>query len=348
MSGDMAELKTLIDIVAGGRSLTVDQAHHAFNIIMTGNATPAQMGGFLMALRVRGETVEEVTGAARAMRDKMTAVQAPANAIDTCGTGGDKAGTYNISTATAFVVAGCGIPVAKHGNRAVSSKSGAADVLKVLGVNIEAERPVMERALNEARSCFLLAPRYHSAMHHVGPTRAELCTRTIFNILGPLSNPARVRRQVVGVFARDWVEPLANVLKNLGHERAWVVHGADGLDELSTTGTSFVAELKDGAVRTFEVTPEDAGLPRARLADLKGGTAERNAHVLQAMLDGEHGPFRDIVLYSSAAALVVAEAAGDLREGVAMAAKAVDDGRARQALRRLVEITHGQVPIDRG
>jgi anthranilate phosphoribosyltransferase len=347
MSGDMTDLKGLIDIVAAGRSLNVDEAHQAFDIMMAGNATPAQMGGFLMALRVRGETVEEVTGAARAMRSKMTTIQAPANAIDTCGTGGDKTGTYNISTATALVVAGCGVPVAKHGNRAVSSKSGAADALKILGVDVEAEIPLMERALREAHTCFLLAPRHHGAMRHVGPTRMELGTRTIFNILGPLSNPARVRRQVIGVFAKAWVEPLAKVLANLGHERAWVVHGADGMDELSTTGESFVAELKDGDVRTFEVSPEDAGLPRARLADLKGGTAERNAHVLQAMLDGEPGPFRDIVLYSAAAGLVVAEAAADLREGVAMAGEAVDSGRARQALQRLVDITNDRTPDGR-
>jgi anthranilate phosphoribosyltransferase len=340
MNGDMTDLKTLIDLVAAGRSLSAAQAQQAFEIMMTGNATPSQMGGFLMALRVRGETVDEVTGAARAMRGKMTAIQAPAGAIDTCGTGGDRAGTYNVSTATAFVVAACGVPVAKHGNRAVSSKSGAADVLKELGVELEAEMALMERALREAGTCFLLAPRHHSAMRHVGPTRVELGTRTIFNILGPLSNPAKVKRQIVGVYAREWVEPLANVLKNLGHERAWVIHGADGLDELSTTGASFVAELKDGLIDTFEVTPEQAGVARATLADVKGGTVERNPHVMQAMLDGEPGPFRDIVLLSAAAALHVADKASDLREGAEMAAEAIDSGRARQVLQRLVAITN--------
>jgi anthranilate phosphoribosyltransferase len=340
MSGDMTDLKALIAAAASGRHLSEAETRGAIDIMMSGNATQAQMGGFLMALRVRGETVDELTGAARAMRDKMTTVRAPADALDTCGTGGDGAGTYNISTATALVVAGCGVPVAKHGNRAMSSKSGAADVLQTLGVNIDAETPLVERSLADARTCFLLAPRYHGAMRHVGPTRVELGTRTIFNLLGPLSNPATVRRQVLGVFAPEWVEPLAHVLNNLGHERAWVVHGHDGLDELSTTGPSLVAEVRNGSVKTFEVTPEDAGLSRATLADLKGGDAARNAHVIRAMLDGEHGPFRDIVILSAAAALVVAERAADLREGAGIAAAAIDNGAARHALDSMIAITH--------
>ncbi|RMD60619.1 MAG: anthranilate phosphoribosyltransferase [Alphaproteobacteria bacterium] len=347
MSGsDMTDLKELLAIVADGRPLDAAQAENAFDIIMSGNATPAQMGAFLMALRVRGETVPEIVGAARAMRAKMLGIDAPEGAIDTCGTGGDGKGTYNVSTAAAIVVAACGVPVAKHGNRALSSKSGAADVLAALGVNIEADMALVRKALWEGNLCFLMAPRHHSAMRHVGPTRVELGTRTIFNLLGPLSNPARVRRQVIGVFSSDWVEPIAHVLKDLGHERAWVVHGADGLDELSTTGPSLVAELSEGTVSTFEVRPADAGLPTARLEDLRGGDAARNAHVLQAMLDGEHGPFRDIVLYSSAAALLVADKVSDLREGVAMAAEAVDSGRARAALARLVTITNAPSPGD--
>ena len=344
MTGDMTDLKTLIARVADGRALTAAEAEQAFDIIMTGNATPAQMGGFLMALRVRGESVEEITGAARSMRAKMLTIDAPAGAVDTCGTGGDGKGTYNISTAAAFVVAGCGVPVAKHGNRAASSKSGAADVLKALGVEVEADTELVKRALREAGTCFLLAPRHHNAMRHVGPTRVELGTRTIFNLLGPLSNPAKVKRQVIGVFSPDWVEPLAHVLQNLGHERAWVVHGADGLDELSTTGPSMVAELKDGAVRTFEVAPEDAGLERASLGDLLGGEAEQNARVLRAMLEGEHGPFRDIVVYTAAATLVVADKAADLRQGAEQAAAAIDEGRAAQALDRLIEISHAPAP----
>ena len=343
MAGDSVDLKALLAVAASGQTLTRDQAEAAFDVMMSGNATPAQIGGFLMALRVRGETVEEITGAARAMRAKMLTIEAPEGAIDTCGTGGDATGTYNISTASQFVVAASGVPVAKHGNRALSSKSGAADVLSALGVNIEADMSLVKRALWEAGTCFLMAPRHHSAMRHVGPIRVELGTRTIFNLLGPLSNPAKVTRQVIGVFSRDWVEPLAQVLKGLGHERAWVVHGADGMDELSTTGSSFVAELKDGKVATFQVTPEEAGLPRARLEDLKGGDAQRNAQVLQAMLDGEPGPFRDIVLFSSAAALLVAGKVDDLKSGVALAAEAVDSGAARRTLAQLVAITNEQV-----
>jgi anthranilate phosphoribosyltransferase len=343
MAGDSVDLKALLAIAASGQALTSEQAEEAFDVMMSGNATPAQIGGFLMALRVRGETVEEITGAARTMRAKMLTIEAPDGAIDTCGTGGDGTGTYNISTASQFVVAACGVPVAKHGNRALSSKSGAADVLTALGVNIEADMSLVKRALWEAGTCFLMATRHHSAMRHVGPVRVELGTRTIFNLLGPLSNPAKVTRQVIGVFSRDWVEPLAQVLKGLGHERAWVVHGADGMDELSTTGSSFVAELKDGKVTTFQVTPEDAGLPRARLEDLKGGDAAHNAQVLQAMLEGAPGPFRDIVLFSSAAALLVAGKADDLKSGVALAAEAVDSGAARRTLAQLVAITNEQV-----
>jgi anthranilate phosphoribosyltransferase len=342
MTGETTDLKALIAHAASGATLSEDQARAAVDIMMSGDATPAQMGGFLMALRVRGETVEELTGAARAMRDKMTTIAAPADALDTCGTGGDGAGTYNISTAAALVAAGAGVPVAKHGNRAMSSKSGAADVLGALGVDVEAEQPLVERCLQDARTCFLLAPRYHGAMRHVGPTRVELGTRTLFNLLGPLSNPAKVRRQVLGVFDRAWVEPLAHVLNNLGHERAWVVHGHDGLDELSTTGPSHVAEVRNGAVRTFEVTPEDAGLPRASLDDLRGGDAARNAEVIRGLLDGERGPFRDIVVLAAAAAMIVADRAQDLRAGAALAAEAIDTGRARHALDTMVAISHNR------
>ncbi len=340
----MTDLKALLGLVAAGQALDRAQAEQAFDIIMSGNATPAQIGGFLMALRVRGETVEEITGAARAMRAKMLTIEAPPGAIDTCGTGGDAQGTYNVSSASAFVVAACGVPVAKHGNRALSSISGAADVLGALGVNIDADMRLVQKALSEAGITFLMAPRHHSAMRHVGPARVELGTRTIFNLLGPLSNPARVKRQIVGVFSPEWVEPLAQVLKGLGHERAWVVHGADGLDELSTTGVSQVAELKDGRVTTFEVSPDQAGLPLAKLDDLKGGDAPRNAQVLGAMLDGAPGPFRDIVVLSSAAALIVAGKAQDLKQGAVMAAEAIDRGDARRTLDRLIAITNEAPP----
>lgn len=340
MSGDMQALKALIAKVAGGAALNEEEACTAFDIIMSGDATPAQIGGFLMALRVRGETVPEIVGAARTMRAKMLPIEAPAGAIDTCGTGGDAKGTYNISTATAFVVAGCGVPVAKHGNRALSSKSGGADVLGALGVDVEADMALVGRALHEIGLCFLMAPRHHSAMRHVGPARVELGTRTIFNLLGPLCNPGRVKRQVLGVFDRAWVLPLAKVLKGLGHEHAWVAHGEGGYDEITSTGTTYVAELKDGEIKTFEIVPEDAGLKRADPESLRGGDATVNAHALTALLDGEHGPLRDTVLLNSAAALIVGGKVWNLADGVAMAAESIDSGRARAKLHKLVAITN--------
>jgi len=346
MTGDMGDFKAVLARVAGGASLSEAEAERAFAIIMEGNATPAQMGGFLMALRVRGETVDEITGAARAMRAKVQGIPCPAGTVDTCGTGGDASGTWNISTAVALVVAGCGVPVAKHGNRAISSKSGAADVLTALGVNLEADFSLLARSLAEAGIVFLMAPRHHTAMRNVGPTRVELGTRTIFNLMGPLSNPAGARRQLLGVFARQWVEPLARVLARLGSEAAWVVHGSDGLDEITTTGPTTVAALKDGAVRLFEITPEDAGLPRARADDLKGGDAEVNAAALRAVLAGEPGAYRDIVLLNAAAALVLADRAADLRQGVALAADSIATGRARTALDRMVAISHSAVAHD--
>ena len=340
MAADTTDFRTLLSYAASGGRLSEEQAEAAFGIMMSGDATPSQMGGFLMALRVRGETVAEITGAVRTMRTKMLPIEAPAGAIDTCGTGGDAKGTLNVSTGAQFVVAACGVPVAKHGNRALSSKTGAADVLAALGVNIDADPKLLERAWREAGTCFLMAPRHHSAMRHVAPTRVELGTRTIFNLLGPLSNPAGVKRQLIGVFAKEWVEPLAQVLKSLGHERAWVVHGADGLDELSTTGPSTVAELKDGEIRVFEVAPQDAGLPEARLQDLLGGDQETNAAALRALLGGESGPYRDIVLFTAAAALLVAGKVPDLKQGVEMGAEAIASGKAKAVLDRLVAITN--------
>jgi anthranilate phosphoribosyltransferase len=312
--------------------------------MMSGDATPAQMGGLLMALRVRGETVEEITGAATVMRGKMTTIKGPPGAIDICGTGGDGTGSYNISTASQFVVAACGVPVAKHGNRAASSKSGASDVLEALGVNIEADFALVEKALAEAGTCFLMAQRHHSAMRHVGPIRGELGTRTIFNLLGPLSNPAKVKRQLIGVFAPQWLEPLAAVLRDLGHERAWVVHGAGGMDEVSTLGPTQVAELKDGRIATFEVTPADAGLPAATLEDLIGGDRDHNAAALRGVLEGKPGAYRDIVILGSAAALIIAGRAETLQQGADLAAQAIDSGRALEVLNRLVRITNEVVP----
>ncbi|MDP6603551.1 MAG: anthranilate phosphoribosyltransferase [Rhodospirillales bacterium] len=332
-------LKAFLAKLCEGRSLDADEAEAAFDIIMSGSATQAQIGAFLMALRVRGETVDEITGAVSIMRAKAVAVSAPADAIDVVGTGGDASGTYNISTAAAIVVASCGVPVAKHGNRALSSQSGAADVLAALGVNIDADVALVERAIREAGIGFMMAPRHHSAMRHVAGPRAELGTRTIFNILGPLSNPAGVKRQFTGAFAREWIEPMARVLGNLGAERAWVVHGSDGLDEMTTTGASYVAELKDGDVRTFEVSPADAGLAEARPEDLKGGDAETNAAALSALLGGEAGAYRDVVLYNAAGALIVAGKVDELKDGVGRAAAAVDEGRAAATLEQLVAIT---------
>ncbi len=336
----MAELKTLIAEVAGGGRLDRASAARAFDILMSGEATPAQIGGFLMGLRVRGETVEEIAGAVETMRARMTRVAAPADAIDIVGTGGDAKGSYNVSTCAGFVVAGAGVPVAKHGNRALSSRSGAADVLSALGVRIELGPEEIARCIREAGIGFMFAPAHHAAMKHVGPARVELGTRTIFNLLGPLSNPAGVRRQLVGVFDRAWVEPLARVFSTLGSERAWVVHGADGLDEITVTGPTFVAEAKGGEVRTFEIAPSDVGLARAELSELVGGDAAENAEALRAVLEGADMAYRRIVLMNAGAALVVAGAAADLSEGVERAAASIDRGEARAVLDRLVAVSN--------
>jgi anthranilate phosphoribosyltransferase len=336
MSGD---LKALLATVAAGRSLSESEAEAAFDIIMSGDATPSQMGGFLMALRVRGETVDEIAGAARIMRAKAVHIDAPPGAIDTCGTGGDASGSFNISTASALVVAGCGVPVAKHGNRALSSKSGSADVLTALGVNIDADLAVVRACLWEVGIGFLMAPRHHSATRHVAPTRVELGTRTIFNLLGPLSSPAKARRQLVGVFAPQWVKPMAEVLVRLGGERAWVVHG-DGLDELTTAGVTTVASLAHGQIETFEITAADAGLPAAQLDDLRGGEPGLNARLMQDLLAGVGGPLRDVVLLNSAAALLVAGRAVNLFEGAELAARAIDSGAASRVLDALITRTN--------
>lgn len=344
MSGDIADMKALLAIVAGGLPLSEAEATQAFDIIMSGDATPAQMGGFLMALRVRGETVGEIAAAAQIMRDKALIIEAPDGAVDTVGTGGDASGTYNISTASAFVVAAAGVPVAKHGNRALSSKTGAADVLSALGINIECDMALVKQALWEVGICFLMAPRHHSAMRHVGGARVELGTRTIFNLLGPLANPALVKRQLVGVFSPEWVEPLAHVLARLGSTDAWVVHGSDGLDEITTTGPTHVAQLCNGEVTCFDISPTDVGLPFVQPADLKGGAPEENAAALTTVLSGQTGPYRDIVLFNAGATLVVAGKATDLAEGVAMAATMLDTGAARDKLAALVEMTNRSTP----
>jgi anthranilate phosphoribosyltransferase len=336
----MSDFRPILAKVADGTALSVEEARAAFDIMMSGEATPAQMGGFLMALRVRGETVDEITGAVLTMRSKMTVVEAPEDALDIVGTGGDASGTYNISTCAALVAAGAGLKIAKHGNRALSSKSGAADTLVALGVNIDLPPEAISRCIREAGVGFMFAPAHHSAMRHVGPTRVEIATRTIFNLLGPLSNPARVQRQVIGVFSKAWVEPLAHVLNQLGSRRVWVTHGEGGLDEITPTGTTWVAELKDGAVTTFEITPEDAGLARSPLAELKGGDAEYNAAALSAVLEGERNGFRDAAVMTAAAALVIAGRADGLKAGAEAAADAIDSGRAAAALKSLVAVSN--------
>jgi len=338
----MERFRALLGKVATGAQLSRDEAAHAFDKMMSGEATPAQMGGFLMGLRIRGETVDEITGAVATMRGKMLTVEAPADAIDVVGTGGDAAGSYNISTCAAFIVAGAGVPVAKHGNRALSSKSGAADVLAALGVKIDLEPPAISRCIKEADIGFMFAPSHHPAMKHVGPTRVELGTRTIFNLLGPLSNPAGVKRQMVGVFARPWIEPLAKVLAALGSERAWVVHGSDGLDEVTTSGATFVAELDRGKVKTFEIAPEEAGLKRVKPEELKGGEPALNAMALKAVLDGMPGPFHDVALMNAAAALVVAGKAKTIAEGAKLAVKSVDSGAAKERLKKLIAISNAK------
>ncbi|MCQ4161923.1 anthranilate phosphoribosyltransferase [Roseomonas sp. GC11] len=331
-------LKPVLARLAAGETLAESEAEHAFGVIMSGEATPAQIAGLLMAMRVRGETVAEMTGAVRAMRARMSAIEAPPGAIDIVGTGGDGAGTLNISTATAFVVAGCGIPVAKHGNRALSSRSGASDALTALGINIDVPLPRLEAVLREAGMVFLAAPRHHAALRHAAGPRVELGTRTIFNLLGPLTSPARVKRQMTGAFAPQWLRPMAETLARTGSERAWLVHG-QGLDELTLSGPSQVVELHGGTIREFTITPADAGLPEAPLAALKGGDPAENAAALEALLHGAHGPYRDCVVLNAAAALVVAGETNDLRGAAHRAARAIDEGAARAVLQKLRHAT---------
>ena len=337
--------KPLLAKLVDGRVLSADEAHAFFAACLRGEPTPAQVAAAVTALRIRGETVEEITAFATAMRDAALTLDHPYDVIDTCGTGGDGQHTFNISTAAALVLAGAGLKVAKHGNRALSSKSGSSDVLAALGVNLAASPAQQRRSLEDAGIAFLFAPAYHGAMRHVGPVRAEIGFRTVFNLLGPLSNPAGARRQVMGVYDPRLLEPLAEVLGRLGATRAWTVHG-QGLDELTTTGETEVAEWKDGTVRRFTVTPEDAGLPRASIEALRGGDAEQNALALQGLLAGQPGAYRDIVLLNAAAALVVADRAADLAEGVAQAAAVIDDGRAAKALVDLVKATNTVIEED--
>ncbi|POO57496.1 anthranilate phosphoribosyltransferase [Agrobacterium rosae] len=335
----MAELKPLIAKVANGESLNRDESRQAFDILMSGGATPSQIGGFLMALRVRGETVDEIVGAVSSMRSRMLPVTAPADAMDIVGTGGDGLGTYNISTLASIIVAGTGVPVAKHGNRALSSKSGTADALSALGVKLDIGPELISRCVSEAGLGFMFAQLHHSAMRHVGPSRVELGTRTVFNLLGPLSNPAGAKKQLLGVFSPRWLVPLAEVLRDLGSESIWVVHG-DGLDEITTTGTTHVAALENGTIRTFDLTPKDFGVDVASIEDLKGGDGIANAAALRGVLGGAKNPYRDISLCNAAAALVVAGKAETLSDGMKIASASLEDGKAAAALDRLVAVSN--------
>ena len=331
-------MKPLIYAASEG-PLSKSQARQAFDILFNGDATPAQIAGLLMAMRARGESVAEYAAAAAAMRAKCIPVKAPEGAMDIVGTGGDGLGTLNISTATAFVVAGAGQPVAKHGNRNVSSKSGAADALGQLGINVMVGSDIVERGLKEANIAFMMAPMHHPAMKHVMPVRQELGCKTIFNILGPLTNPAGVKRQLTGAFAPDLIFPMAETLQELGSEKAWLVHGHDGMDEISITGATSVAALENGEVTGREIHPEDAGLPVHKLADILGGTPEENAKALLALMEGAEGAYRDAVLLNAAAALVVADRANSLTEGVEIAKESIASGRAMAAIKMLSKVT---------
>jgi anthranilate phosphoribosyltransferase len=332
----MESFKPYLAKVATGASLSRDEARSAFDDLLSGEVTPAQGGAFLMALRVRGEALDEIIGAVSAMRGRMLRVSAPANAVDIVGTGGDHSGSYNISTLASIIVAACGVPVAKHGNRAASSRSGTADVLAALGVKLGLDPAGLERCLSDANLCFMFAQAHHAAMRHVAPVRVELGTRTLFNLLGPLSNPAGVSRQLLGVFAEAWLEPLTQVLKELGSERVWTVHGSDGLDEITTTGPTHVVALENGTIRRFTLKPDDVGLATARPEDLKGADPEYNAAQLRAVLDGVKTPYRDVALFNAAASLVVAGEASHVRDGLDRATRAVDSGAAKATLDRLI------------
>ncbi|MCY0094855.1 anthranilate phosphoribosyltransferase [Hoeflea ulvae] len=339
----MADLKSFIAKVANAEPLNRDEARAAFGVMMSGDATPSQIGGFLMALRVRGESVDELYGAVSVMRAKMLPVEAPADAIDIVGTGGDASGTYNVSTTAAFITAGAGVKVAKHGNRALSSKSGTADALSALGISLELDPKGISACIDQAGVGFMFAPAHHSAMRHVGPSRVELGTRTIFNLLGPLSNPAGVKKQLLGVFSPYWLEPMAQVLRDLGSETVWVVHG-DGLDEMTTTGVTQVVALENGEIRNFEMTPEDLGFARVPLDLLKGGDGAHNAAALKRLLEGEASAYRDISVLNAAGALVVAGKAETMPEAIGMAVNSIDSGAALAALDALVSVSQAHAP----
>lgn len=336
----MSILTPLLNKVADGNVLSQEEAGQAFAYLMSGDAEEIEIAGFLMALRTRGESVDEITAASRVMREKSLKVQAPAGTIDTCGTGGSGRNTYNISTAAAFIVAACGIPVAKHGNKAASSRCGSADVLRALSVRPDILPEKIEKCLREAGIGFLFAPAHHPAMKYVAPVRAKLATRSIFNLLGPLCNPASAKRQLLGVFSKAWLPHLAHALLNLGSERAWIVHGADGLDELSTSGINDITELRNGKIRNFQLEPEEFGLARADINEFRGGEPAENAKALRFLLNGEKSAYRDVVLLNAAAALTIAGENDDIKDNIRRAADALDSGEAKRRLELLVAISN--------
>ncbi|HEU0118155.1 MAG TPA: anthranilate phosphoribosyltransferase [Alphaproteobacteria bacterium] len=335
-------LSTVLSKIKAQQDLSVDEARGAFDAIFEGKVPDEQLAAFLLGLRDKGETVNEILGAVTSMRGKSVKVTAPPDAIDIVGTGGDAHGTLNVSTAVAFTVAGCGVPVAKHGNRAASSKSGSSDVLSALGINLEPPLEVLERSLAEAKICFLFAPRHHPAMKHVGDVRKKLGVRTIFNLLGPLTNPANAKRYLMGAYDLEWLGPMAEVLKLLGAEAAWVTHGHDGMDEITTTSPTDVVELRRNMIGHFTLEPEQVGLPRAQMADLKGGDATHNAAAIKELFQGKKSAYRDIVLFNAAAALIVAGKTTDLKQGMALAAAAIDNGAARHTLETLIHLTNAK------
>lgn len=335
----MSDFLPYLNQLAEGRSLTKTDAQAAFESIMSGRADPIQIGAFIMALRVKGESVDEIGGAAEVLRAKAAKITAPAKAIDTCGTGGDGLGTYNISTTAALVAASAGAIVPKHGNRSVSSKSGSADVLMALGAHLDLPREAHEESLREFGFTFLFAPKHHQAMRHAVPTRSSLKIRTIFNLLGPLANPANTKRQLLGVFDRKWIKPMCEVLKNLGSDRVWVVSGADGLDELSISGPTYVAELHNGMIKEFELTPEEVGLDRQPIEAIIGGEAKENAAALLDVMSGAQSAYKDIVLLNAGASLVIAGQAESIADGVATARQAIDSGKAYKNMNNWIAFT---------
>ena len=336
-------MKTILKTIATGQTLNEQEAERAFNLLTSGEATPVQIAAFLIGIHMRGETREEIIGAVRSLRAQSVSISAPNHAIDTCGTGGDHSGTYNISTAVSFVVAACGVPVAKHGNRAISSQSGAADVLSALGVNIECDLSLVQSSLWDIGVCFLMAPRHHPAMRHVGSVRKELGTPTIFNLLGPLLNPAGVKRQLIGIFEKKWMDTLIQVLRNLGSEVVWLVHGSDGLDEITTTGITYVTQLRNKNITSFEINPQQYRIPQVPLNVLTGKSAADNALALRKVLQGQKSPYRDIVILNSAAALLIADKVSDLQQGIQRATQAIDSLKALKLLERLIAFTNRSV-----